>query len=261
MSRSFTRFSFVAILALGFASNDDRELLAWQDLTPAVSTAEPQVDRNQNDLQGGNRNKGTSNAAKSAAEIDPKASKAPPAPVPKQRIEELFSFVEQHHPEIKPLLRSLQKKQRAQFQTAMKTLDREVRVLQLQKEKAPERYELSLELWISRSKTKFIAAQIATAKSVTQVEKLRKEMKAQIDNHYDIREKQLKADLAASRKRTERIESQINELGKLRENEIKRQTESATRMNQKLKRGAAEKSKDNAGKGKSGSGKSPSDLE
>lgn len=247
MSQSFLRMSLIGFLFIGWVASGNGRLGACQELSNATSTLSTQQDRNQK--------KPSDVRTKPDSDTDGETDKTQSPPVSKQRIEELLAFVDQHHPDIKPLLRSLQKKQRSQFHAAMRTLDREVRSLQVQKEKTPERYELSLKLWISRSKTKLIAARIATAKSEDQIKKLEREMEVQIDRYYDVRQQQLEAELAAIRKRAERIEKQKNELPSQRQSELKRQKEAAARMTQKLNRAA------NPSKGKTDSGKSKADKD
>ena len=63
---------------------------------------------------------------KTGATTDQKTvdKKPTPPPVTKQRRTELMTFVKAHHPEIRPLLNSLQKNRPTQYQAALRTLDR-----------------------------------------------------------------------------------------------------------------------------------------
>ena len=60
---------------------------------------------------------------------------------PTARRAELLKFCEEHHKELLPLLESLRKKRPAEFERALKTLDREINQLQAIKIKSIERYE------------------------------------------------------------------------------------------------------------------------
>lgn len=157
------------------------------------------------------------------------------AQVSKKRIEELFKFVKNHHREILPLLKKVRNDNPAQFQIAMRSLDREVQSLNsLPKNSA--RRQRSLELWVTRSKTKLMAAKVATAPSEEKAKELKKQMRQLIADHYDSRLQNLKDDRDAARLRVEKLDQHLTKLKANRSNEIQRQIDAFTRSAQKMKR-------------------------
>ena len=61
--------------------------------------------------------------------------KKPAVVLSEKRRAELLAFCEQHHQELLPLLKSLQKNRPAEFEKALRTLDREIKQLQVVKSK------------------------------------------------------------------------------------------------------------------------------
>ncbi len=174
-----------------------------------------------------------------------KAANQPPAATQDQakrkqvsgkRIKELFAFVSQHHPEIRPLLRSLQNGQPDEFDRAMQQLDREVQILQSQKENAPDRYKRSLEMWVLRSKTKLIAAQMAVEDNDSKLQQMEQEIRKLLNRHYQVRADQVKEDLNTLKERTQRLQSQLNDLNQKRGEMINRQVEGFKRSADRIRR-------------------------
>ena len=181
---------------------------------------------------------GGSTLAVKAADQPPEATQdqAKRKQVSGKRIKELFTFVGQHHPDIRPLLRSLQKGQPEEFQRAMQQLDREVQVLQNQKKNAPDRYKRSLEMWVLRSKTKLIAAQMAVADDDSKLQKMEQEIRKLLNRHYQVRADQVKEDLNTLKERTQRLQSQLNDLNQKRGEMINRQVDGFKRSADRIRR-------------------------
>lgn len=156
-------------------------------------------------------------------------AKVPPAPVPAKRIRELFQFVEQHHRALKPLLKTLERRHEVKFQVAMRTLDREVRSLQVQKKNSPGRYDRSLKIWVLRSQAKLVAAKIVTSKTDKAKAKLQKELESLVNQQLDLRQDQLQADLQAYQSRVDRLKKQQAELKSKRRVMVERQVDSLVR--------------------------------
>ena len=119
------------------------------------------------------------------ADSKPKAAKpSEKKPLPlvnEKRSKELLVFVKQNHPEIIPLINSLKKNRKGQYNSAMRTLDREVRTLQSLKQRDPNRYTKSLDQWIVKSKIKLLSAQLAMKKTDSRKEALRKQIRSLIE--------------------------------------------------------------------------------
>lgn len=157
-----------------------------------------------------------------------------PAPVSKKRIDELFKFVKNHHREILPLLKKVRNDNPSQFQVAMRSLDREVKLLNSLPKKSARR-ERSLELWVTRSKTKLLAAKVATAQSNDEAKELKKQLRQLIAGHYDSRLQNLKDDRDLARQRVDKLDQHLTKLKANRSNEIQRQIDAFTRSAQKMK--------------------------
>lgn len=167
--------------------------------------------------------------------------------ISKQRRVELMTFVRANHPELRPLLNSLEKRRPDQFQSALRTLDREVKVLQSQKQRAPARYKRSLEQWIVKSKIKLLSAQLALNKSEKEKSALRNRIKALITKQQDLKIEQTSSDIEQLTNRLRSLEGLLKELESNRENEIQMQLYSITKTAQRIqaaqKKAAAAKRK------------------
>ena len=191
---------------------------------PRLSSDSPAVNQQQQNAQKRAKQNAKPNTNESA-----KPPVAKPLPVGKARVAELLGFVDQHHAELRPLLRSLQKNRPQQFQNAMRALDREVQALQNLKERAPQRYRRSLKQWVNRSQTKLLAAQLVVKKSDRESAKIRQQMSKLINEYYDLRADQLKEDISALEKRSQRLRQQLNQQQQDRNGEVERQIDLLTR--------------------------------
>ena len=162
-----------------------------------------------------------------------KTDQKKPAPVSNKRRAELMEFVNDHHPEIRPLLNSLRKTQQAKFHAALRTLDRDVKNIQALEKRSPERHARSLEQWTVKSKIKLLAARLAMKKSQKNSQAIKDELKDLIERQLELRLEQANEDLIATRKRLERLETLQNELKnqeKLTEQQLGSITKNAQRL-------------------------------
>ena len=151
--------------------------------------------------------------------------KKPLASVTQSRRAELMEFITLHHPEIKPLLNSLQKKRKKQYESAIQTLDQEIKRLQSLEKRAPEKYKKSLEQWVLRSKVKLLSAQLAIKKTNAEKTAVQNRIKAIIEKQQDLRVEQLAAEIARIKKRLAKYESQLKNTVTNRKSEVERQLE------------------------------------
>jgi len=179
--------------------------------------------------------------------------KKPAVVLSEKRRAELLAFCEQHHQELLPLLKSLQKNRPAEFEKALRTLDREIKQLQMVKSK--ERYEKLLAQWVLRSKIKLLSARLAVRTSKEQRAKTTAGLGKLIGQLQDLKIKHLNEEQQALRSRTAKIGTQIEQLRSTRDAEIKKQIDAFTKNAERIK--AAQKARV-AGKNKSkSSGKPP----
>ena len=197
-----------------------------------------------------NRNDKSKNKAVQNATVKPPVANAkvvPPAPVPTKRVRELFQFVDENHRALRPLLKTLERRDTGKFQAAMRSLDREVRSLQNQKKNSPSRYERSLKIWVLRSQAKLVAAKIVTNKSEKTKAKLEKELESLVNQQIDLRQNQLASDLEAYENRIARIKKQQAELKSKRSQMVERQIDALVRsvkgMTRNKKKPKTDKSK------------------
>jgi phage-related protein len=161
--------------------------------------------------------------------------KKPLPKVSKERLEELKAFVKKHHPEIRPLLNSLQKSRPEQYEATMRTLDREVRNIQALEKRWPERYEKSLELWTTRSKITLLSAQLAIKKSLQEQQAIEKQIYSLIQKQHALRIEIVAADVKATRKRLERYEAELAKLKSNQKAEIERQMDVIKTNSQRIR--------------------------
>ncbi len=179
--------------------------------------------------------------------------KKPAVVLSEKRRAELLAFCEQHHQELLPLLKSLQKNRPAEFERALRTLDREIKQLQMVKSK--ERYEKLLAQWVLRSKIKLLSARLAVRTSKEQRAKTTASLSKLIGQLQDLKIKHLNEEQQALRSRTAKIGKQIEQLRSTRDAEIKKQIDAFTKNAERIK--AAQKARV-AGKNKSqNAGKPP----
>ncbi len=172
---------------------------------------------------------------KTAQPTKPKTANKPVV-VSAERRAELMDFVNLNHPEIRPLLKLLQKSRPMKYQSTMRTLDREVRSLQNVKAKNPERYDRALEFWTIKSKILLLSAQLATKRSKKAQTKIEQELDVLIRKRLQIRKVDLEANAARLTAQLERVNSQLEQIGgdenEVATRELKKISQQAERLRQ-----------------------------
>ena len=148
-------------------------------------------------------------------------------PVSDQRRTELMKFVNAHHPELQPLLKSLQENRPNYYESALQTLDRHVSKLQKLQQRSPERYEKSLQQWIAKSKIKLLSAQLAIKKTADEKILIKEKLKQLFEKQHDMRVEGLVEDITQTKRRLEKYETQLAELNANRDNVVKRNLDAA----------------------------------
>ena len=158
------------------------------------------------------------------------------AAVSAERRAELMDFVNLNHPEIRPLLKLLQKSRPMKYQSTMRTLDREVRTLQNVKAKHPERYDRALEFWTIKSKISLLSAQLAIKRSKKVQTNIEQELDVLIRKRLQIRKVDLEANAARLTAQLERVNSQLEQINgdenKVATRELKKISQQAERLRQ-----------------------------
>ena len=153
---------------------------------------------------------GDQNSKSNQARLKNSAYKA--AAISNERRTELMTFVKSNHPEIRPLLKMLQKSRPAKYQSTLRSLDREVRSLQNLQAKHPERYKVALEFWTVKSKISLLSARLATKKSKGEQQKIRNQLDVLIKKRIEIRKTEVQANIVRTTNQIERLKSQLERL-------------------------------------------------
>lgn len=174
---------------------------------------------------------------KDKKEKDRKANnkKTSPPVVTEKRRAELMAFVNQHHKELKPLLNQLKKTNPAQHQSAIRTLDRNVKNLQTLEGKSKERHARSLNNWILSSKVQLLTAKLARKNSEKARTGIRKQIRGLLEQQNKIRREQLSADLATTKKKAERLEKLLAELNDNTEGQIAKKLADVEKTSDRIK--------------------------
>jgi hypothetical protein len=133
----------------------------------------------------------------------------------REREGELLTFVREHHPELADLLDQLKPMKAAEYQAALKDLDRDVRRLDQLKTKSPNRYEPELSLWISRSRIRLLSARLAMSEDGELREKLKEELRELRRRESDVLQLEIDAvrqNLDRQQRRLAQLEQQAAEL-------------------------------------------------
>lgn len=160
----------------------------------------------------------------------------------------LFAFVQEHHPELTRLLKSLEKSRPRLFDLAMRSLSNTYQRLEsLQSQGKMKQYEEALENWKLSSRIKLSAAQIA----VKDTPQNRQKLETLIAQQYDSRRVALESEQARLRERLERV-SELLEKQADRQLEIERTMDlamrTASRQMQRTKNDRGERNAGAAGK-------------
>lgn len=163
--------------------------------------------------------KSTTNSAGAMQKQENKSANQPKTASPKsqpnvskERRAELMAFVKQHHPEIRPLLNSLQKSRPSQYQATLRQMDREVRSINSHKTRFPARYKKMLAHWVTKSQIKLLSARLALKKKLEEQQALEKQILRLIQKQQSLRTDILKLDIERTRKRLIGFESELKKI-------------------------------------------------
>ena len=152
--------------------------------------------------------------------------------ITKARRNQLMKFVNENHPELKPLINSLRKKRPGQYNAAMRSLDKSItRLNELEKSLSAARYEQVLNDWKLRSRIQLLSARLSIKDTPARREELQRLITERIDNRVS----QLNAEVDKTQSRLDRLTELVTELEANRESEIERQFKLAVRSAERIK--------------------------
>jgi hypothetical protein len=135
----------------------------------------------------------------------------------------VFTFVEQHHPELGDLLTHLKESNETrQYQRAIRDLSNASERLAAMQKNDAERYELELQAWKAKSRIQLLAAKLTMNES----EELRDELKASLADQYEIRRDLLKLERERFRDKLRKAEKALADHEARREVALERQYQS-----------------------------------
>lgn len=118
---------------------------------------------------------------------------------------ESLTFAREHHPELAQLLDTLRGMDRRHFDDALRDLSRDVERLMRMRDREPDRYPLSLELWKLESRIRLEVARYST----TGNDDFQTRLKPLIDQRREARVKLLQLDRTKAVERLNRIDEQL----------------------------------------------------
>lgn len=118
---------------------------------------------------------------------------------------ESLAFAREHHPELAQLLDTLRGMDRRHFDDALRDLSRDVERLMRMRDREPDRYPLSLELWKLESRIRLEVARYST----TGNDDFQVRLKPLIDQRREARVKLLQLDRSKAVERLKRIDEQL----------------------------------------------------
>lgn len=146
------------------------------------------------------------------------AAKTLPGITP-EREAAVMTFVKQHHPELAELLIHLKENAPREYDRAVRDLLRtSERLAQIQEKDSPS-YDLELKLWQARSRAQLFAARLQMSDN----EELRQQLRATLQEEYDLRLQQLLRDRDRAEERRKMLADQIDKRQRKRDEEIERQ--------------------------------------
>ena len=163
--------------------------------------------------------------------------------LPDLRVAELRAFAKAHHPEIMPLLDSLEKKRPKKFQKVMAGLNRSVSNLERLQKKSPEAYQRGLATWINQSRIQLYAAQYKVAADDKTAAVLRVKLVQLIEENLDARVSQLESDIAGAKDRVVRLQKVADDLKSNRDALIEKKIAAATKNAPRMKKGSKKPAK------------------
>jgi hypothetical protein len=170
------------------------------------------------------------------------ATRQAPAQITDQRRNELMRFVRANHPELERLINSLRKQRPAEYQSALRYLDRSVTNLASYKQtQSEERYNQLLEDWKLKSRIMVLSAQL----SITDTPARRKQLQQLITRQLDNRYRQLKSDAERFKNRLDRLNEEIARIEADRAEIVQRQMDSVIKTSQRINAARARQAKQN----------------
>ena len=163
--------------------------------------------------------------------------KAEPKKLPESRIAELRAFAKAHHPEIMPLLDSLEKKRPKKFQKVMTGLDRNVSNLERMQKRSPEAYQRGLANWINQSRIQLYAAQFKVAADDKTAADLRVKIRLLIEENLDARVSHFENELVSAKDRVLRLQNAADDIKANRDALIEKKFAAATKNAPRMSRG------------------------
>lgn len=124
-----------------------------------------------------------------------------------------LSFVEQNHSELLALLKQLNsKKNRKEYERAVRELFRASESLAATYERDPERYAFDLQLWKLESRIRLIAARYAMAREPQMQESLKSELRTALNEQLDVRIARSELERSRALKRIERMDAMLEKM-------------------------------------------------
>jgi hypothetical protein len=198
----------------------------------ATETQVQPQDENKNRQQGDASPLATPQAAKPKEASTQQAKTQDKVVIPKKRQEELLAFVKEHQPQLEKLLRLLRKNRSDEYQSAVEDLDRDERRISSFKDKDPQRYQIELNLWITKSQISLLVAQL----SVKDSPELQKQLRQNVARFFQLRQQQLISDKQRLQERLSRVEENIERIKNERPELIERQFQSYLRNAQRQRK-------------------------
>jgi len=147
------------------------------------------------------------NAAKNSAKKSSKNA-AKVGPISADREQELLQFVHEHHPELAELLDQLKPMNSAQYQAALKDLDRDVRRLEMVRKRGTSQSDVELNLWKSRSRIRLLAARLTTSAD----DELRSQLRAELQTLRKLELEVAQLDITATQQNLEKQQRKLKQL-------------------------------------------------
>lgn len=147
-----------------------------------------------------------------------------------------LDFVKEHHPQLNALISRLKKRDPAEYQKALKDVFRTCERLQRMEGRDRPRFEVELKLWKVGSRTRLLAARMATDQSP----ELESQLRELLNERTDLRLQQLTLERERLNNRIERIDSQVSQLAGERDAVIDKEIE---RLRRTVRAGSSRVSK------------------
>lgn len=171
------------------------------------------------------RNPSVNETASSESGAANKSTDEKPA-VGRPKEEQVERFVEEHHKELRVLLKHLKKNRPKQYDRAIRELYTTSERLAGLKSRDGERYELELEAWKLKSRAQLLAARLV----MRDEDELKQQLRSTLSDQYDVRRKLLELDQRRASQRAERLEQEIVALEARREANIQKDFERLTNL-------------------------------